>query len=864
MTARWERIENLFIAVSALPVEQRRAYLKTACGGDEGLRAEVEAMLSAANEAEGWFTDLARHSGLSGLIEDAAGREVGAYRLLHLIGRGGMGSVYLAERADRQFEKRVAVKLVPLALWGQDAERRFQLERQILARLEHPNIARLLDAGVGDDNVPYFVMEYVAGQPIDRYCDEQHLNVEARLKLFLKVCGAVAYAHRNLVIHRDLKPANILVTDDGVVKLLDFGIAKLIDSSADAEAAVVTRQDRRPMTPAYASPELLRGEAASTAADVYALGALLHLLLTGALPESRDNPGEEQAPAHSRRLVGDLGMVTMMALHEDPARRYGSVEQLAEDLERYLEHMPVRARPDTVGYRTSRFIRRHRFGVAATALLVLLTAVSGAAITTYAIHTARQKDQIAQERDKAREVAKFLASVFDYADPATARGKKVTARELLDRGAERISRELKGQPALQAEMLDQIGIIYYKLGLYKQSAPLLEKALALRLKIYGETGVETEESLNDLGALRAIMGNYAAAEQLYLQALAISRRLGESASTAKHLNNLGDTATRAGDFKKAAGYLEASLIIKRRLLGPVHEEIATTLYNLADVKYRLTDLAAAEKLNREALAMRRQLLGSVHPRVAQSLNELAMTLKAEGKFPEAERLYRAALEMKRKIYHGDHGAIAIGLYNLAKTLQAEGKYADALNAARSGLAMGGRVWGKQHPAMGIFYDGYGGMLIDSGDYAAARQALSRSLAIFAATLPPDHYRVGDARVNLGRLDAAQGDCSKAVSEYRAALAIYQKTFSPTHWKIGRASSGLGDCLRAMKRYKEAEPLLVGGYEVLKKSRGDSDADTQSALERLIDYYQAVDKPDAAAHYRALLRKPHRRSGNKVH
>ncbi|MEK7330512.1 MAG: serine/threonine-protein kinase, partial [Candidatus Eisenbacteria bacterium] len=481
----------------------RTAFLDQACDGDAELRALVEALIRA-DESAGAFLDrpaaeLAPEL-LAGEPEPApeppmAGRQIGPWRVVREVGRGGMGAVYLAERADGAFEQTVALKLIKRGLARAEILQRFLRERRILARLEHRNIARLADGGVTDDGLPWFAMEYVEGQPITDWCDEHRAGVEERLRLFRAVCDAVQYAHRNLVVHRDLKPSNIFVTADGEVKLLDFGIARLLSDEPDGDALTLTREGLRVLTPHYAAPEQLRGEAATTATDLYSLGVVLYELLSGARPFGRSATSldqlrrevleEEPVPPSGLRsewrhpLRGDLDNIVLTALRKEPQRRYPSVEALLADLERYREGRPVQATPPSARYRIAKFVRRNRVsviagavvtltflvGVVATmwqavaAALVVASLVGGLAVSIGQTRLARR------EARKAEEVRSFLLRVFEVADPYHSRGQSVTARELLDQGARRIDSELKGQPALRAEMLGVLADLYLKLAL---------------------------------------------------------------------------------------------------------------------------------------------------------------------------------------------------------------------------------------------------------------------------------------------------------------------------------------------------------------------------------------------------------------
>lgn len=883
MDNRWERIETVFATALELDPAQRDAYLDDACKDDPELRAEVDSLLAAAPGAEDYFEKLSGEAGIKRLDQDISGQSVGPYRLVRLLGRGGMGVVYLAERDDEQFEQQVAIKLLPLATCIGDARYRFLAERQILAKLQHPNIARLLDGGVSADGVPYFVMEYVEGQPIDVYCSEHHLSVEQRLKLFLTVCDAVKYAHQNLIVHRDLKPANILVSPSGTSKLLDFGIAKLTDPEASPEAPTLTRADARPMTPAYASPELMAGHSASTASDVYALGVLLYKLLTDRLPfelagksaadcydtvmhTTPDRPSEAviqeddsgtkddlRAARRARSLRGDLDQIVMMALRKEPERRYASVEEFASDVRRHLAHIPVRARPDTVGYRLSRFVRRYRAGVIAGSALIVMALGSTALIANFAIKTVRQKEVITRERDKAQQIAGFLESIFEQADPWTAQGKTITARQLLARGAERVNTELADQPALQATMLMKIGQIYINLR-DRRAVPLIEKALRIRKRIYGDLNPETESSIVSLAQLRDAQGDYATAGKLYAQALSISAQLyGErSHQVAALLEAVGTIQLTGGNYSAAGKYLQQSLKLQQWLDEGVTTLKASTFHELGLLKQKLGDLPAAENLTRRALQMEQQMYGDFHVGLVDTMNNMAMLTELEGHYREADARYQKVLKMERKLYKGDHQSTALTLHNYARLLAKEGRIEQALEHQKQAIAMGRRLGGDSHPQLGPAINQLGLLQIQAGKLGKAAKTLNSALDLMQRTLPSPHYRIAAGYANLGRLHMAQQDYASARESYQKALAMYEQTLPPGHWRTAVIKSELGDCLKHLGSPDQAERRLTAGYRTLRQDLGLKHPETQHAIERLTHYYADRGNAEQASRFRNML------------
>jgi len=855
---RWQQVKNLVEAALERKLSDRAAFLDLACAGDPSLRTEVESCLGLDEPAATIGEAPVFEATTKVLIDDptasVTGRRIGPYKILHEIGQGGMGAVYLAVRADEQYHKRVAIKLVRRGMDTEDILRRFRQERQILAGLDHPIIARLLDGGTTENGLPYFVMEYIEGQPIDQYCDRHKLATVERLKLFRTVCAAVHYAHQNLVVHRDIKPSNILVTADGVPKLLDFGIAKLLNPELSSQTIAATATAVRLMTPEYASPEQFRGEPITTASDVYSLGVLLYRLLTGhrpyqfksylpqeieraiceeepekpstAISRVEEVPGPDDAAVIAltpemvsktregqpeklrRRLAGDLDNIVLMAIRKEPQRRYGSVEQLSEDIRRHLEGLPVIARKDTLGYRTGKFIRRHKVAVGVAAAFLVLVIGVGVAL---AVQSAR----IARERDKAEQVSAFLVNLFKVSDPSEARGNTITAREILDKGAEKIVTDLKDQPEVQATLMDTMGDVYQNLGLYDRATPLLEEALNIRRHIFGEEHPDVAESLNKLALLLDAKGDYAAAEPLYRQALAM----------------------------------------RRKLLGEEHPDVAASINNLASLLYAKGDYAAAEPLFREALALHRKLEGNDHPNVASSLNNLAMVLRYKGDYAAAEPLLRQALARRRKLLGEDHPDVATSVNNLAWLLYAKGDSAAAEPLFREALALHRKLLGEDHPLVALSLNNLATLLYTEGDSAAAEPLFREALAMRRKLLGNNHPDVAASLIGLGRLLTERGDPQAAKPLLHEGLEIRRQTLPADHWLTANAESVLGDCLAALRRYNEAEPLLVKSYSILKAKRGEEDKSTQQALNRIINLYQAWGKPDKAAPYRARLSEP---------
>jgi eukaryotic-like serine/threonine-protein kinase len=912
---RWPEVEALLDAALDLPAPARAAFLDDASVGDAAVRAQVRRLLDLSGDAERFFAAPAAELGAALLAVHAAGEHagpplghVGPYRVLGEIGRGGMGAVYLAERADEQYRMRVALKLVPLGLDTEHAQRRFIEERQILASLQHPGIARLLDGGVAADGRPYFAMEHVDGRPIDEYCTAHELSVEARLQLFCAVCDAVQYAHSRLVIHRDLKPSNILVTRDGDPKLLDFGIAKLLEPGVTARAEQLTRTGMRLITPEYASPEQLRGDVVSTASDVYSLGVLLYLLLSGRPPYTAPDRRPHElaraileveplrpsavAPASlRRRLRGDLDVIVLHALQKEPDRRYASAQALAADLKRHLRRLPVHARPDTVRYRAGRFVRRHRAGVAATAVL-LLSLTGGLAGTAW---QARQARLQAERAEVARD---FLIALFQASDPAESRGDEITARDLLDRGAARAGIDLVRRPELHAEMLGVLGGIYRDLGSYPRAEPLLREAAELRRATHGARHRETAAAQHELaqllvlmgrrddaealhrqalevrrslfgaghpevaaslGALAAVIGRggeHEQAERLHREAIAIlSRHFGEEhALVADELDRLGSLLRAKGDFAGAEQVWRQTLELRHRVLGPDHLATATSTNNLALLLSDRGELPAAEALYREVLDFDLRRLGEEHPYTATVMNNLASVLRRRGELDEAERLYRRALAIDRKLHGDAHPKVATVLNNLAAVLRDRGDYAGSERLYREALATFRTVEGDRHPSVGTAHSVLAAVVYLRGDTAGAERLYRQALAILRDAFPDGHVRTSSALVGLGRLLVETGRAGQAEPLLVEAVEIRAKAYGREHARTSEARVELGACLLAQRRYADAETLLRESHAALATRSGPEDTRAlRRATEQLVTLHTAAGRGAEAERFRAMLR-----------
>jgi tetratricopeptide (TPR) repeat protein len=859
----WHQVQEIFAKACDAPVGERAALARQLAAGDSHVANEVLSLLDAASGASHYFDDLAARLPRADTAEsqgiDGSGRTVGPYRLTRLLGRGGMGTVYLAERADGAFDHIVAVKLLPVGAMRPALTRRFLAERQILASMQHPHIARLLDGGVTDDETPYFVMEYVDGVPIDEYCEERAPSIDHKLALFVDLCGAVEAAHRNLVIHRDLKPHNVLVTREGTVKLLDFGIAKLL-SRDDGLTEV------QPLTRAYASPEQLDGGPITTAVDVWGLGVVLYELLAGRHPFEGDPPGQRTLPppAPSRFRPGlprDLDTIVLTALNVDPECRYASVVLLTDDVRRYLEKRPIRARAESWAYRLACFLRRHGYAFAAVAVIIALLGALTITSLRSALRAREQTVQIARERDTTKHVMKFLVDVFATADPAARRGQTITARELLDRGAARVHTELTDRPEIQATLLGTLGRVYRQLGLLDRAMPLLEEALAQRQRLHHGPHQATAEALHELGLARWDAGESSKAEALFRRALDMrealrdgtaedtvasrlalgrlltdlgrpaegSRELRMAVQSARRLGNEKTSLVAYGVYHLAMAlhhegkmpqafemFREAGALYRRLPIEPTPES-TESLLRLAGLESAHSAPSHVSALYREALAATRQLYGDDHPKYATALRESATHSARTGDLDGADAQLNEAVQIYSRLKAADQTGLARTRIELGEVLRRRGQLDAAERMLSAALAVSQRIVDPLTTARAL--DSLVEVHRERGQFEQAAQRLDEAAGVYRRALSPEHpmlLRVGLAR---GKLAHARGDHRAAQRVLRDTLQGFEALLGPDHLQVAHTRLALGTCLFESGQVGEARPLLVDADKVLRARLG---------------------------------------------
>jgi tetratricopeptide (TPR) repeat protein len=784
------------------------------CGAALATLADGRGAFPAPPAASGAPADSTTQTLRNEVKDISAGALIGGrYRLLEELGSGGMGVVYLAEQVE-PVKRRVALKIIKLGMDTRQVVARFETERQALAVMDHPNIAKVFDAGATETGRLYFVMELARGIPITDYCDRHKLSTRERLELFVAVCQAVQHAHQKGVIHRDLKPSNILVViqdDRPVPKIIDFGIAKATDHRL-TQRTLFTEQGQLIGTPEYMSPEQaeMSGLDVDTRTDVYSLGVILYELLAGALPfdaqklrsagfgEIQRIIRETEPPKASTRLStlkdtqaeiaakrrtdpgslvkilrGDLDWLTMKAMAKDRTRRYSTASELAADIERNLRHEPVSAGPPSAVYRIGKYVRRHKLGVAAAGVVVLAVLAGTAGTTVGLLRAVRAEKKAVEEAAAADRVSDFLVELFQVSDPSEAKGNTVTAREILDKGAAKIDRELEGQPQIRARLTGTMGTVYRSLGLYGQAGTMLEKALELKKKIYGEDSLSVADTLHNLGIVLDSQGRYDEAAADFRKALEIrSQKLGpDDPEVARSLNSLAINYWNQEKYAEAEPLFERSLAIKEKTLGPDHPDLANTLMNLGILKHTQKKYGESEVYFKRALAILEKKLGPEHPDLGTILNNLAALYEDQGRREEAEPLYSRCLAIWEKALGPDHPDVGIAVHNLANLYRNQGKYAQAEPLYLRSQAIWEKALGPDHPYVGASLRERANLYRDEGRFADAEKLYERAMRIFEKKPDANRLEIAETLENYGGLLRKVGRTAEAVKLETRAKAL---------------------------------------------------------------------------------------------
>ena len=875
---RFQKVKRLFNQVAGLAPEERSKQLDVACADDDELRANVEKLLAGHDSGDTFVhsavAEAASHA-LDAPGQSSVGRVFGAWRLVSLIDRGGMGAVYLAERADGAFEQQAAVKLISAATMSPVALQRFNDERQILARLEHPYIARLIDGGTTEEGEPWLAMEYVNGVRIDEYCDSLGLGIPARLSLFKKVAAGIDYAHRNLVVHRDIKPSNILVTPDGEPKVLDFGVARLF---ANDGGAVATVTEYRALTPIYASPEALKGEPLTIATDVYSLSVMLYELLVGATPFAAmaDDAtalhvaiceGDREAPSVAvsrsansaqrvRELSGDLDNIVLKGLRPEIERRYGSVRELVEDIDRHLRDQPVLARPDTLKYRTAKFLKRRRGPVVTGVAAVAVIAVSSTLFINRII-TERNNAEAAQAR--AEQVTIFLTDLFTAPDRHASAGRDITVNDVLDEGAERIRTELADQPLERARLMQLIAETYNGLSLNAKAAELSAEAYAIRRELLGELHVDTlasKRGVANYGRLKGDDVDAAIATLEEVLAAQIEVAGADSEEVAATHDALGGTLRYRGDQLAALVHYEAAMEILSGLeAGHPHRQFRVNVLNqIGNIQSSLGEPESAIATYQQTLDMLEERGETEHPLVGSLHSNIGGAYSKLGQYDKALGYLETAVEHTRRILGEQNEDYEVQLSTLGRTLTRLRRFDEAESALDKARGVAEGLYGEDHPYYAWHLVNLARMRQLQDNHAAARELLDEAIPVYREAYGDYHPFLAAAEIGYAESATETGDVALAARQARETLERMRGYEDHERHIEALGRSVLGRALGLLGEDEEARVLMRDGLASLREMFGDEHQLVVQAAGYFVAFLEQRDEP-VAEEYRVLLAGP---------
>jgi serine/threonine protein kinase/tetratricopeptide (TPR) repeat protein len=851
--------EDLFAGALEMPAAERRRYIQRACAGDSVALGRLTAMLDSFDDALDF-------------VAECSFEQIGAYRLLRELGEGGCGVAYLAEQLA-PVKRHVALKIIKPGMDTKAVVARFEAERQLLALMDHPNVAKVFDAGSTPTGRPYFVMELVQGVRITEYCEQLHLSIAERLQLFMQVCHAIQHAHHKGVMHRDIKPSNVLVTmHDGlpVAKVIDFGIAKATQGPM-SEQTLHTAIDQFIGTPAYVSPEQtdLSQRNVDTRSDIYSLGVLLYELMTGYTPldtqellrssaeEMRRRVREEDPLRPSARLMshghsakyvqGDLDWIVMRCLEKEPERRYQTVNDLLLDIQRHLHHETIDARPPSVVYTLRKFARRNRTMFAAMLAAAIFIIAFAVNTSIQARRVEGERARVEQERLRGEKVAEFMLETLAKTEPFTyaETGHPETAKELLDRTARWLRSDASQDPELRARLLESVGRAYRRLDADREALYFLGQAVDLRMQLSGGAGdLATVRAMNELGLWSQEYGDLDSSERVLQEAGAILHRLGEQRSLlySQVLQYRGGLELKLGRAAVAKKYLDEALALVRDLAGPRDASVAEVLSNQSSVYIWLDDLPAGERAARQAVDIYSSILPKLHPERVMAEAKLGTALRERRKFAEASAVFNRVLNAYRTLYGENHRRIADTLDSLARIAWAEHRLAEAEELERQVLECEIKAGRTNLARTAVTRTVLGAIQLERGAYAESEAQLRAAIAVFEKAPPADSPHRAAAEYHLGVALLATSRPEDAEEYFRAAMNRAQRAGEP-EWRVARAASGVGEALYSQGRAREAEPYLVSGYRTVSTSQFADELTRVVVRDRAIRFYTQLGQPD---------------------
>lgn len=880
---QWQSIATVVDRVLELPPSERDRYINTECSDDPELVEQVLDFMNSISSSEGLWDQLLQSNEI--LVNDltssgelgstdqpvSAPEQIGPYKIIKCLASGGMGNVFLAERNDGQFDRKVAIKVLKKDLSSKIHIERFIEERKILSGLEHPNIARLYDGGLTDDGRPYLLMEYIDGLPIHRYCRENKLGFSKKLVLFSQICQAVKYAHANLIVHRDLKPDNIFVTRNGKIKVLDFGIAKIVDPDLTESAVLQTRAGSRMMSLQYASPEQITLDKITTASDVYSLGLIFYEILSGKKPyqltgkrireaehivrhHKPQAPGKAaDDPVLARKLKGDLGAIILKALRKEPRERYDSASHLLDDLERYRKRIPVHARKGTLSYKAFKFIKRNQPAMAVAAIfLITATAFAG-----YHVQKLSEERNVARaEAEKARVVSGFLTGIFKYASPYNQPNSELTALELLDHGSDYIQGNADIQPEIKSSVLATIGGIYELLGSYGEAESLLTEALELeqsseKIEFGDDYGLAVVH--HNLGNLKRSKGDFQGAIDHYRIASLTFEELDLQDYRAGSIGAWGWNEYQMANYIQADSLLQLSLSLNREHNGPESMETAQTLHFIAWLQHDQGNYQKADSLFTAVLSMRRNHYDGDHPEIATSLHSLGWLKYQLNFYEEATSLYDETISMRKTLFNNEsHPDIAWSINNLGIIKQAEGNLEEAEQLFSEALQMRREVLPENHPHISQSLGNLGSVYFYREEYNRSIETFREVVDIQREILGANHPNLAMYLNNLATVLSNSNNSEQAIPYYREAIAIQEHHFNSAHATTVQMRSNIAEAFEKISEFGNSEKFRLQNFEALKQEKGIEHSQTQIELNNLIDLYIKWNDPQKTEQYEALV------------